>query len=146
MVLPTLRSSRKRRSRYLLRYRSPRKSSVLTTTIICLPLFLCAWIWFIVLTQGQLTIGGIPTPILASFLQDETARNAYFAGDKQKLHDRLQEMGIEEQIKGFYRPQFEDDEAKLDQQIHQILYDRTGYVGKSYQVNSEGILVKKKLK
>jgi hypothetical protein len=54
-------------------------------------------------------------------------------------------MGVEEKIKSFYRPKIRD-EAKLDQYIHQILYDRTGYVGEAYQVNSEGVLVLKKRK
>lgn len=142
MVLFT-RSSRKRRSKYPWRY-STRKASLVTMALIYLPISLCAWIWFIILTQGHLTIGGVPTPIIMSFLQDETARNAYFAGDKRKLHDRLQDMGVEEQIKAYYRPQFEGDEAKLDQHIHQLLYDRTGYVGTAYRVNSQGVLVLKK--
>jgi len=108
-------------------------------------LLLCGWIWFVLLTEGQFTIGGVPVPIIRSFFQDETARNAYFAGDNKKLHARLQAMGVEDKIKSFYRPKIRD-EAKLDQYIHQILYDRTGYVGEAYQVNSEGVLVLKKRK
>jgi L-lactate utilization protein LutC len=77
-----------------------------------------------------------------SFLSDDAARNAYLAGEPAALHDRLEVMGIEEQIKEYYRPQI-SDEAKLDQHIHQILYDRTGYVGAQYEVNPEGVLVLK---
>jgi hypothetical protein len=82
-------------------------------------------------------------PIIVSFIQDETARSAYFKGDSKKLHDRLQDMGVEEQIKAFYRPQI-GDEVQLDQYIHQLLYNRTGHVGDAYKVNSQGILVLKK--
>ena len=95
-----------------------------------------------VLTKGDLIIGGVPVSIVMSFLQDETARNAYFQGDSKKLRDRLQEMGVEEKIKAFYRRQI-PDEAKLDQHIHQLLYERTGYVGDGYWVNPQGILILK---
>ncbi|HBR74938.1 MAG TPA: hypothetical protein DEA78_14830 [Cyanobacteria bacterium UBA11159] len=90
----------------------------------------------------RLTIADVPVSIVMSFLQDETARNAYFTGDGQKLHDRLNQMGVEEQIKDFYRPQI-PDEIALDLYIHQLLYDRTGYVGKAYQLNAQGVLVLK---
>jgi len=146
MVLPIFQSKKIRRSRYKSSYGSaPRKASLLASTLIYLSLLVCGWIWFVLLTEGQFTIGGVPVPIIRSFFQDETARNAYFAGDNKKLHARLQAMGVEEKIKSFYRPKIRD-EAKLDQYIHQILYDRTGYVGEAYQVNSEGVLVLKKRK
>lgn len=119
---------------------SSSKATLVVATIIGLFLLLCLEIW-VVYPFGNLTIGGVPIPIIISFLQDETARNAYFQGDRRLLHDRLQQMGIEERIKAFYRPQIRD-EAKLDQHIHQLLYDRTGYVGKAYRVN-EGTLVLK---
>lgn len=95
------------------------------------------------LASRHLAIGGVPIPIITKFLNDETARDAYFRGDSRKLHERLQAMGVEAQIKAFYQPQFHN-EVELDQNIHQILYDRTGYVGKAYQVN-EGILTLKEL-
>lgn len=71
------------------------------------------WIGGRILT-GFLTIGGVPAPIMVSFIQDETARSAYLRGDSKKLHDRLQDMGVEEQIKAFYRSQIAD-EVQLDQ-------------------------------
>jgi hypothetical protein len=91
--------------------------------------------------SGNLVVGGVPSSIILRFLQDEVARNAYFSGNSTRLHDRLDEMGIEEQMKAYYRPKI-SNEDKLDQYIHQILYDRTGYVGEAYQVNG-GILVPK---
>lgn len=84
-------------------------------------------------------IGGVPLPIVINFLKDDTARNAYFQGDKKLLHNRLDEMGVERQIKDFYRAQI-GSEQELDRHIHQIFYDNTGYVGQAYQVDSEGIL------
>jgi hypothetical protein len=92
--------------------------------------------------SGNLVIGGVPSSIILQFLQDEVARNAYFSGDATKLHDRMDEMGIEEQIKAYYRPQI-PNEDQLDRYIHQILYDRTGYVGVAYRVGGNGRLVPK---
>ncbi|WP_299485007.1 hypothetical protein [Acaryochloris sp. IP29b_bin.137] len=88
----------------------------------------------------SLTIRGVPVPIILTFLQDEQAREAYFSDNKQGLHNRLQELNIETEIKAFYRPQI-PDEIQLDQHIHQIFYDTTGYVGKAYRVSADGILV-----
>jgi hypothetical protein len=92
--------------------------------------------------SGNLVIGGVPSSIILKFLQDDVARNAYFSGEATKLHDRLDEMGIEEQMKAYYRPQI-PDEDKLDRYIHQVLYERTGYVGTAYRVNGSGALVPK---
>jgi hypothetical protein len=77
--------------------------------------------------------------VILTFLQDQPARTAYFQNDDQALHDRLDALGIEEQIKAYYRPQI-PDEIKLDQYIHQVFYNRTGYVGNEYQVNEQGTL------
>jgi hypothetical protein len=94
-------------------------------------------LWFF---SGNLLIGGVPSSIILTFLQDQPSRDAYFRGDRQALHDRLSELGIEEQIKAYYRPQI-PDEAQLDLYIHQLLYNRTGYVGEAYQVTDQGTLI-----
>lgn len=91
------------------------------------------------IVSGQLVISGVPFSIILTFLRDKTARRAYFRKDSSALHDRLWSMGIEERIKDFYRPQLQD-ELEVDRYIHQLLFERTGYVGKDYQVNPEGIL------
>jgi hypothetical protein len=91
------------------------------------------------------TVQGVPVAVVLQFLSDDTARNAYFAGDKQELHDRLDHMGIEEKVKAFYRPQIQD-ESKLDQYIHQLLYNSTGYVGIAYTVDNKGVLAPKKVR
>ncbi|MEO0373046.1 MAG: hypothetical protein AAF329_00180 [Cyanobacteria bacterium P01_A01_bin.17] len=86
-----------------------------------------------------LTIKGVPLPIVFKFLTDSPAREAYFAKDKPALHDRLQELNVENEIKEYYRPQFQD-EQELDLHIHQVFYNLSGYIGKSYVVTSQGTL------
>jgi hypothetical protein len=93
-------------------------------------------VWFF---SGQMLIGGVPSSVILIFLRDRPALNAYFQNDDQGLHDRLNELGVEEQVKDYYRPQI-PDEAKLDQYIHQIFYNRTGYVGEAYEVSEQGTL------
>ena len=123
-------------------YRSSSKAAVSLVKSILLSVILLVGIWVVLFTGGYVTLGGVPAPIIMKFLSDETAREAYFQGDRKKLHNRLDDMGIEDDIKAYYRPQI-PDEAQLDQYIHQIFYERTGYVGEGYQVNSQGVLVLK---
>lgn len=88
---------------------------------------------------SPITVGGVPVPILLKAFEDESVRQAYWSGDKQGLHDRLNAMGIEEDIKDYYRPHA-SGETDLDQKIHQIFYNQTGYVGDAYQVDETGRL------
>jgi hypothetical protein len=90
--------------------------------------------------SGQLVVGGVPSSIILTFLQDKPALKAYLRGDSVALHDRLQELNVEARIKDYYRPEI-PDEVALDRYIHQIFYDRTGYVGQAYWVNSQGQLM-----
>lgn len=143
MALPNFQASNQRNSRYRVRKRPLRPASLVRTAIICLFLAGFGWIWLSLLTQGHFAVGGIPAQIALGLLQNETARKAYFDGDSKTLHAQMQKMGIEAKMKAYYRAQIED-EAKLDQHIHQILYERTGYLGAAYQVSSQGILVLKK--
>jgi hypothetical protein len=92
------------------------------------------------LASPVLTYKGVPLNILFRFVADSTARKAYFSHNRQALHDRLQALGVEEAIKDYYRPQIQN-EQELDQYIHQLMYDSTGYVGKAYKVNAQGQLV-----
>ncbi len=87
-----------------------------------------------------LTYKGVPLKILLKFIADEPSREAYFSDNRVALHNRLQALGVEEEIKAFYRPQF-SNEQDLDQYIHQLMYDNTGYVGKAYVVDGQGNLV-----
>lgn len=82
----------------------------------------------------SLTYKGVPLSILLKFVKDPIARQAYFEKDKAGLHNRLDELGVEPEIKAFYRPNFQN-EQDLDRHIHQLLYDNTGYVGKAYRLN-----------
>jgi hypothetical protein len=88
----------------------------------------------------SLTYKGVPLKILLRFVKDPIARQAYFKGDKTGLHNRLDDMGIEDDIKAFYRPNFQN-EQELDLYIHQLLYENTGYVGTSYRLDKLGKLV-----
>lgn len=106
-------------------------------------LFLWAAVaWGILFLNGNITLGGVPASIIIKFLKDPYSVAQFFLGHKTQLHNRLQSLGVEEEIKAYYRPKI-SDETKLDQYIHQILYDRTGYVGHDYFVSPEGILILK---
>ncbi|WP_144405599.1 hypothetical protein [Aliterella atlantica] len=144
MRIPIFQASRRRNSRYPVRKRPLRLSSVLKATISSLFLAGLGWIWLSLLSDGHFAIGGIPAPVAIALLENETARKAYFDGDNQTLHAQMQQMDIEAKMKIYLRSQIED-ETKLDQHVNQILYDRTGYISSAYQVNSQGILVLKKL-
>lgn len=95
--------------------------------------------WVALFTTGRITLGGVPYSIVHKFWQDEAAKTAYFGGDRQALHDRLSELDIEADIKDYYRSRF-SDEDDLDRYIHQIMFDRTGYVGEAYKVDNYGRL------
>lgn len=145
MRIPIFQASRQRNSRYPVRKRSLRPRTVLAATISSLFLAGLGWIWLSLLSEGHFAVGGIPTPIAIALWQNETARKAYFDGDNTTLHAQMQQMDIEAKMKAYYRSQFAD-EAQLDQHVHQILYDRTRYLGSTYQVNAQGIVVAKKSK
>ena len=95
--------------------------------------------WAGLFITEKVTLGGVPYRIVETFWNDKTARDAYFSGDSQALHDRLSALGVEEAIKTYYRDQF-NNEHELDRYIHQIMFNRTGYVGEAYQVDSNGQL------
>lgn len=96
--------------------------------------------WLSLFSSGVFTIGGIPASAMGTFIQDKPAIKAFLTRDKVGLHNRLHELGVEEIVKNYYRPKI-SDEFQLDQYIHQIFYNWTGYVGNNYRVNSEGKLV-----
>jgi hypothetical protein len=89
-----------------------------------------------------LMIREVPVPILMHALGDKQVRQALWSRNNYALHKRLDSLGIEEDIKAFYRPQIQD-EVKLDQHIHQIFYNVSKYVGVAYRVNANGVLVLK---
>ncbi|MEL7331043.1 MAG: hypothetical protein AAFN12_02280 [Cyanobacteria bacterium J06560_2] len=95
--------------------------------------------WTSLFVREQVTFAGVPYRIVDKFWNDKAARDAYFVGDRNALHDRLKTLGVEEDIKDYYRDRFAN-EYELDQHIHQIMFDRTGYVGEAYNVNNFGQL------
>lgn len=121
---------------------NPSQAPAILRRMMTLAIGICLGAATILFFSGQLLIGGVPSSVILTFLQDQPALTAYFQNDDEALHDRLNELGIEEQIKAYYRPQI-PDEVELDQYIHQVFYNRTGYVGKEYQVNEQGILILK---
>lgn len=100
---------------------------------------ICALVWGLLFVNDVVTLGGVPAVVVGRFFQDPGAIIHFLTGNKQALHQNLQELGIEEQIKDYYRDRI-PDEIQLDQYIHQLLYNWTGYVGDNYIVGSQGIL------
>ncbi|PSN17754.1 hypothetical protein C7271_16065 [filamentous cyanobacterium CCP5] len=95
----------------------------------------------VLVLTNVITLAGLPFSVVSRLWQDPIARNAYFGGNDAALHDRIGEMGIETDLKAYYRDRI-GNEVVLDQQVHQILYDRTGYLGESYRVNDRGQVVR----
>ncbi len=118
------------------RYRLWQRLVVLTA--VCATLGSATWTHLFL--KEQVTLAGVPYRIIDKFWSDRSARDAYFMGDKYALHDRLKELGIESDIKDYYRDQF-TNEHELDKHIHQIMFERTGYVGEAYRVNNMGELI-----
>jgi hypothetical protein len=126
---------------YSLRKRQvPDHTIVNIVATVSVSLVTIASLWIALFVTGAVTLGGVPYEVLMKFWQDPEAREAYFSGNGQVLHDRLGDLGIEYEIKRYYRSRIRDP-IKLDQHIHQILYDRTGYVGAAYTVNAKGTLI-----
>lgn len=95
----------------------------------------------VLFTTGAITLGGVPYSVLMKVWQDPAARSALLGGDETELHDLMGALGIEYEIKEYYRDQIKDP-VKLDQHIHQILFDRTGYVGEAYTVKGRTLVLK----
>jgi hypothetical protein len=98
--------------------------------------------WGILFLAGKVTLGGVPASIIIKFLKDPYSLEQFLLGNKVQLHNRLQSLGIEEEIKDYYRPKI-SDEIVLDRYIHQILFDRTGYIGNDYILGPNGLLILK---
>lgn len=127
---------------YLFSTSTPRKKYLILSASLAWMLASFALVWGVLFVNGVVTLGGVPASIVGKFIQDSTALGAFFTGNKVKLHERLEKLGIEEDIKAYYRPYIRD-EVQLDQYIHQLLYNWTGYVGNNYVVTPRGTLVLK---
>ena len=102
---------------------------------------MAAGTWVILFTTEVITLGGVPYSVLMKVWQDPTARAALLGSDETELHDLMGTLGIEYDIKEYYRDRIQDP-VKLDQHIHQILFDRTGYVGEAYTVRGRTLVLK----
>lgn len=97
--------------------------------------------WVVLFTTGAITLGGVPYSVLLKVWQEPAAREALMAGDATELHDLMGNLGIEYDIKAYYGRRIQDP-VKLDQHIHQILFDRTGYVGENYVVKGRTLILR----
>ena len=98
-------------------------------------------IWVLLFTAGIVTLGGVPYRVLLRVWQNDAARSALLSGESTALHDQMSNMGIEREIKAHYRDRIEDP-VELDRYIHQVLFDRTGYVGANYRVDGSKLVLK----
>ncbi len=112
------------------------KTILVTVSLSLAAVIVGGWLW---ISDKSTTISGVPASILLKTLEDEKVRDALLNKQKTALHNRLKQMGVEEEIKAFYRPKIQD-EAELDRYIHQIFYNNVGYVGDAYYVDRAGIL------
>lgn len=98
-------------------------------------------IWGTLFITEIVTVRGIPYSVLSKVMQDGTSRAALLARDSQALHDRLNAIGVEYDIKEYYSKKI-DDPVELDQHIHQVFYNLTGYVGENYTVLGGRLVLK----
>ena len=101
--------------------------------------------WVVLFTTGGITLGGVPYAVLMKVWQNPEARSALLSGNATDLHNLMGDLGIEYDIKEYYRDRIQDP-VKLDQHIHQILFDRTGYVGEAYTVKGRTLVLKDRSK
>lgn len=98
--------------------------------------------WFALFLFGRVTLGGVPFSVVSRVLRNPSTRSALFTLRATTLHDQMDDMGIEEEIK-LYHSRHIQDPVELDHHIHQILYNWTRYVGDNYVVGSRGKLIPK---
>lgn len=110
----------------------PKRKGKAITRLVLLA-FLAAGTWVALFTTEVVTLGGVPYSVLMKVWQNPATRSALLRRDSVALHDLMDNMGIEYEIKKYYSKRIQDP-VELDQHIHQILYDRTRYVGANYVV------------
>lgn len=99
-------------------------------------------VWFGMFLSGMVTLGGVPFSVVSRVLRTPATRSALFTFRAATLHNLMDDMGIEEEIK-LYHSKHIQDPVELDQHIHQILYNWTRYVGENYVVGARGKLIPK---
>lgn len=98
--------------------------------------------WLTLFLLGVVSLGGVPFSVISKVLSNPSTRSALFTLRATTLHDQMDDMGIEEEIK-LYHSKHIQDPVELDQHIHQILYNWTRYVGENYVVGARGKLIPK---
>ncbi|MBE9070099.1 hypothetical protein IQ260_26000 [Leptolyngbya cf. ectocarpi LEGE 11479] len=104
-----------------------------TMARLVLLIMLGAGTWGTLFMTGVVTLGGVPYSVVRRVWQTPIARQALLQRNSVELHDIMDSMGIEEEIK-LYHSKHIKDPVELDQHIHQILYNWTRYVGANYVV------------
>jgi hypothetical protein len=89
-----------------------------------------------------ISVSGVPLPLVMRSMLDHQTRRAYLQGDGDLLYTRLKEMGVEAEIREYYR-QYIPNERELDQYVNQLMYDNTGYVNDDFEVDRNGQLIPK---
>lgn len=92
--------------------------------------------WIVLFVTNMITFRGVPYSVLMQFWQDPIARNAYFSGNGELLHNRLTETGVEAALKAYYQPKIADS-RQLDQRVQQILYNHTGHEVEAYRLSND---------
>lgn len=110
-----------------------KKSKAKAITRLTLVALLAAGTWVALFTADMVTLRGIPYSVLNKVLRDKDSRAALLARNSKALHDRMNMIGVEYDIKRYYSDRIEDP-VELDQHIHQVFYNLTGYVGENYVV------------
>lgn len=104
--------------------------------------FLGGGTWFALFVAGMVTLGGVPFSVVSRVLATPDTRKALFTFRATHLHDLMDNMGIEEEIK-IYHSKHIQDPVELDQHVHQVLYNWTRHVGENYVVGPRGKLIPK---
>lgn len=89
--------------------------------------------WGALFVTEVVTLGGVPYSVIMKVWKTPATRAALLRRDSYALHDLMDNMGIEYEIKKYHSKHIKDP-VELDQHIHQILYNWTRYVGENYVV------------
>ena len=89
--------------------------------------------WLALFMTGVVTLAGVPYSIIRLVWETPATRQALLQRNSVKLHDLMDDMGVEAEIKRYHSKHIKDP-VELDQHIHQILYNTTRYVGANYVV------------
>ena len=122
--------------------RPPQKKKGKAAAWLMIFTFLGGGTWLALFLSGMVTLGGVPFSVVSLVLRTPSTRKALFTLRATHLHDLMNSMGIEEEVKRYHSKRIQDP-VELDQYIHQVLYNWTRYVGENYVVGDRGKLIPK---